>query len=62
MSFHSNVMPPRFGAGSSKLTEEQTREVEGKLGERYVRIQETPQYASRKERRRRRFRPRSERG
>ena len=47
--------------GSSKLTAQQTAEVEEKLGDRYVRIQETPQYASRKERRRRRFRPRSER-
>jgi hypothetical protein len=48
--------------GSSKLTEEQQQVYVDKFGVRYVRVQEMPARASRKERRRRRFRPRSERG
>jgi hypothetical protein len=47
--------------GSHKLTPEQQDYYEQRFGMRFVRVQETPIVASRKERRRRRYRPRSER-
>jgi hypothetical protein len=47
--------------GSSKLDAKQQQAIEEKLGLRYVRIQDMPQYPSRRVRRRLAFRPRSER-
>jgi hypothetical protein len=52
--------PERF-TGSSKLTADDQQVYVEKFGERYLRVQQMPQMASRKVRRRRRFRPRSER-
>jgi hypothetical protein len=52
--------PERF-TGSSQLTADEQQVYMDKFQEHYLRVQQTPQMASRKERRRRRFRPRSER-
>lgn len=48
-------------SGSSNLNEEQQEFYRRRFGERYVAVQQTPQLASRKERRKRTFKPRSER-
>lgn len=48
-------------SGSSELTVEQQQVFVDKFGVRYLRVQQMPSVASRRERRRRQFRPRSER-